>query len=629
MQNNKEYKFIISLSILNELGRQLYRNFITVLGEAISNSWDADANNVWIDIADDKASFIIKDDGVGMTEDDFQNKFLNIGYSKREESSKSKENSKPEKGRPYIGRKGIGKLALLSCAEKISVTSKTKDTSRVGVIVDNKDVNKAMVRNANINDYSLEAIGDNIFHHEKKYEKGTSIRFEGLNNDIKNKLDYLEKAIALSCQFSLLDESFNIHLNGNKITHECLKELALKTQFLWKINEYTDPYTEMLERFIIERRKQGDESKGSKWLRNFKGLKGIKGFIASVEKPSDSTVTGTDIKVSIDLFVNGRLRERKIIKHIDLTGLLDKYFYGQIHYNALDEGEGEGNPDRFISGREGIMEGDNMHEDLIEDLKANILPVIAQDWNEWREKNKTTKEHAAKEKYERERYERAANKIRSPKGPNKAKVDGWKKDLAKDARYNFSAYEDCFMIENLMRRYIREEKISPPKGNDGSEKGYMHREIINMIQAGMIKSIRLNNDILSYSSVGGLAKLAESGYEGSDKNKDGATKDAKLDISTLEMWDHDLDALVGANENMKHLRKNGDNSDRDKLLKKLASLVKKDKHNEGKDDLRIHTKIYTPLRNVVAHTSLLTEEAKKKLNDVLVEIRGRLEELLE
>jgi len=50
MKNNEPFKFEISLSVLNHLGRNLYRNFITVLGEAISNAWDADANNVWIDI---------------------------------------------------------------------------------------------------------------------------------------------------------------------------------------------------------------------------------------------------------------------------------------------------------------------------------------------------------------------------------------------------------------------------------------------------------------------------------------------------------------------------------------------------------------------------------------------------
>ena len=78
-----EYTFNISLSILNHLGRNLYRSFITVLGEAISNAWDADARNVRITIDRDKGMLIIEDDGQGMTEDDFQNKFLKIGYSKR------------------------------------------------------------------------------------------------------------------------------------------------------------------------------------------------------------------------------------------------------------------------------------------------------------------------------------------------------------------------------------------------------------------------------------------------------------------------------------------------------------------------------------------------------------------
>ena len=76
-----KFTFNISLSVLNHLGRNLYRNFITVLGEAISNSWDADAKNVWIYIDRDKNYLIIKDDGDGMTSEDFQSKFLKIGYS--------------------------------------------------------------------------------------------------------------------------------------------------------------------------------------------------------------------------------------------------------------------------------------------------------------------------------------------------------------------------------------------------------------------------------------------------------------------------------------------------------------------------------------------------------------------
>lgn len=68
----KQYNFNISLSILNHLGRNLYRNFITVLGEAVSNSWDADAHNVYITIDREARILIVRDDGEGMDEDDFQ-----------------------------------------------------------------------------------------------------------------------------------------------------------------------------------------------------------------------------------------------------------------------------------------------------------------------------------------------------------------------------------------------------------------------------------------------------------------------------------------------------------------------------------------------------------------------------
>ena len=75
MEDDNRFTFEISLNILNHLGRNLYRSFVTVLGEAISNAWDADAQNVHLYINRENNSFIIKDDGIGMSRDDFQNKF--------------------------------------------------------------------------------------------------------------------------------------------------------------------------------------------------------------------------------------------------------------------------------------------------------------------------------------------------------------------------------------------------------------------------------------------------------------------------------------------------------------------------------------------------------------------------
>src|SRR2546428_988955 len=138
MENSEKFTFAISLSVLDHLGRHLYSSFATVLGEAISNAWDADARNVWIYLDPDKDGFWIKDDGTGMTAADFQNKFLKIGYSKRKSGK-----SRSKKGRPFIGRKGIGKLALLSCAERISVISKTKGGDYVGGTIENPKLDDA------------------------------------------------------------------------------------------------------------------------------------------------------------------------------------------------------------------------------------------------------------------------------------------------------------------------------------------------------------------------------------------------------------------------------------------------------------------------------------------------------
>ena len=55
-----KFTFEISLSVLDHLGRNLYRSFATILGESISNSWDADAENVHIYIDRQNDSFSSK-----------------------------------------------------------------------------------------------------------------------------------------------------------------------------------------------------------------------------------------------------------------------------------------------------------------------------------------------------------------------------------------------------------------------------------------------------------------------------------------------------------------------------------------------------------------------------------------
>jgi hypothetical protein len=425
---NQNFTFNISLSVLNHLGRNLYRNFITVLGEAISNSWDADAKNVWIYIDRDKNSLIIKDDGLGMNESDFQNKFLKIGYSKRKDGT-----TQTILGRPFIGRKGIGKLALLSCAKRIHIFTKSKTTDFIGGIIDNSSLDQAIVDDNS--QYQLETVNSVFFDSLKQsLQSGTIIYFEDVNDGIKNRIEYIRKLIALFFRFSLFDKAFKITLNNDQITLNELNDLSLSTQFVWQINSINDPF---LQEKISATREH---------IKQYKKLQSrlsINGFIASVDKPSNLKIKGTDEKVSIDLFVNGRLREKDILKHIPSTRIVESYLYGQIHFNDLDS-----DVDRFTSSREGVIVDDPTFQCLLKEMKENIIKVIIEDWDIWRvesyqegdsENTRITK----KERKSKELYDTVVDEYVPPRESiQRNQVDEWVNSLREDAQFNLLSYRN-------------------------------------------------------------------------------------------------------------------------------------------------------------------------------------------
>ncbi len=288
-----KYNFNISLSVLNHLGRNLYRNIITVIGEAVSNSWDADAHNVWITINKDNNFMDILDDGTGMSDEDFQEKFLRIGYSKRKSGT-----CKSSLGRPFIGRKGIGKLALLSCASRVQILSKQEKGELVGGVIDNSKLDQAITDDLSSQEYVLEPIDKSLEDKFTNSAQGTLLHFEEISAGITNTVDYIKKAIALYFRFSLYDNTFCIFVNEEKIDESFLEEIAGNTQFLWKINQFNEPIFTFMNELQV--------------TINYDSELSIRGYIASVKQPSNLKIRGTQEKITIDLFVNGRLREKDI-----------------------------------------------------------------------------------------------------------------------------------------------------------------------------------------------------------------------------------------------------------------------------------------------------------------------------
>ena len=489
----KQYNFNISLSILNHLGRNLYRSFMTVLGEAISNSWDADARNVYITIDRDAKILIVRDDGEGMDEDDFQNKFLKIGYSKRR-----KDKTHTDGGRPYIGRKGIGKLALLSCAQTVTVFSKKQDSELVGGVIDNSELDKAITDDVSSNEYNLGLPNETLtsIYKEKLKDKGTVILFEELKDTIRNRVGYITKLVALYFRFSLKDPSFNIYINEKKITIEELDSIKQKTQFVWILNGIDDPYV-------------NDASfKRSKTLTM--ANEGIKGFIASVETPSDIKIVGTDEKVTIDLYVNGRLREKDILRHIPTARIVQSYLYGQIHFDGLDD-----KTDRFTSSREGVVPDDPKFKELL-DMLESALKTIISDWDFWRielnqdgdsENPRLTK----KQRKSKELFNVVVEDFRPSKENNtsRKKVDSWINAIREDAEFNLSSYSECFVSENLLRKYIAEKRISLSKDALDSANKWKQQEVKSKQVGNINFEIREGKTDLSYIDMDHLARVAD------------------------------------------------------------------------------------------------------------------------
>lgn len=551
MVTNKKFTFEISLSVLNHLGRNLYRSFATVLGEAISNSWDADADNVWIYLAASGDSFWIKDDGVGMTANDFQNKFLKIGYSKRKTGK-----SRSPGGRPFIGRKGIGKLALLSCARRISVISKKKSGEYIGGKIDNSKLDDAITDDLTPQEYPLAAVDLKAFApYTKEHKHGTIIRFENLHDGVKRSFEFLSKIIALYFRFSLVDKSFKIYLDGERITHKHLKDLADRTQFLWMIGQCDDPYVKNLETRFQKERGQHEKKRIS--------IKGTTGFIASVKKPRDLKIMTTDERVGIDLFVNGRLREKDIMKHLPTARVPESYLYGQVHFDGLDD-----QTDRFTSSREGIVADDPKFQAFLTRFRKAILKVV-EEWDVWRirHRGEGDPENERISKTQRASmglFNAVAQQYEPPEGAKAAAtVEGWVDELSGDATFNFESYAECFIAENLVRKYIEKKPVALSDEAKAEAAKWKSRETDNKNKGNVSIQIRRIGGDLSYLSMDDLANLVD---KPQDRNKQAA-------------------------------------------LARDASEFK-------------------PMRDAVAHTALLTDEAKSRLRTVRENIKARVKTLL-
>ena len=124
-------KFKTRARALDLLGRQQIAGIPTAINELIKNAHDAYADNFDIDYLRTSNLLILRDDGLGMTREEFETRWLTIGTESKFVNSKSSlppiDDSKPR--RPVMGEKGIGRLAIASIGKQVLIITKAKNRS--------------------------------------------------------------------------------------------------------------------------------------------------------------------------------------------------------------------------------------------------------------------------------------------------------------------------------------------------------------------------------------------------------------------------------------------------------------------------------------------------------------------
>lgn len=433
--DNKRYFVDFGPELLQLLGPNLYTNIYYVLGEIIANAYDADAQNVYILYDTDKNTIIVEDDGTGMTYDQFNSRFLPIGITSRDNA----DNTYTESGtRKRMGRKGIGKLAALSVAERVKVIS-VRDGDKSGCIPSLNISNK----NAD-GKYEIPAIPDDQINFLKidETKSGSAIIMENSRYSINKTIDSAKRNISLIFPFAC--QTFKIHLENlttgaTATIDDTTMDIVKLSDALLTFSDEDSEYNEYLNALhgafdngryyrVLQEKLPPDQLPAQKVLH--KALTTIKekmllvtitgeqkafdlsicGWIATFASSSDKK-RNTDFPVNhISIIANDKLGQFDILPDISTDRMGEAYVVGQFFVDLLEETE---LPDIAASNRQGYKEDDPRFEKTLELIRKNALrPILELKADATKEKNYIRDlEKANKAKESKEAFDRSIREV--------------------------------------------------------------------------------------------------------------------------------------------------------------------------------------------------------------------------
>ncbi len=349
--SKEKYTLEVSLYTIEHLGINLYSSTPAVLSEVIANAYDADATTV--NILKESNTITITDNGIGMNDTDINEKYLTVGYKRRE----IEDTATSPKGRKVMGRKGVGKLSLFAIAHTITIITKKTKEKPLGFVLKLEDIQKCAKNKASYHPKEL-SIDEISSYLDNIKDSGTIIILNNLQK--KRTIDKQIKQ-SIARRFACIEEDFAITYNKEDITYEdrnYFKEL----EFYWIINEQEIP--KGIRQQIPQKTFNSTDEK-IHWS----------GWIGSFKKHNRD-----DNKIA--LIVRKKIAIENILDFLDINYIGADYLIGEIYADYLDD---DVDYDRATTSRQGIIEDDENFKEIKEQLKK-IVTNITTEWVSQRRK---------------------------------------------------------------------------------------------------------------------------------------------------------------------------------------------------------------------------------------------------
>lgn len=117
--------FRASARTVDMLGRQQIAGVPTAISELFKNAHDAYASRVQADFVRADRLLVVRDDGIGMTRDDFLHRWLVLGTESKADAARAQPPPAGRVRRAMLGEKGIGRLAIAAIGPQVLILTRS------------------------------------------------------------------------------------------------------------------------------------------------------------------------------------------------------------------------------------------------------------------------------------------------------------------------------------------------------------------------------------------------------------------------------------------------------------------------------------------------------------------------